>query len=425
MSAGWISLPLLFLRALAIALALTLTLALTAPALGERAPAPMWLLANSPFQLEVTVLSAEEKRESRQITRLWHRVRIERVFVGTELKVGDETAVVSSVVTNPPGTTGGSGDRGPFKGPNGLPIPGDRARLFAHGSAAILHPVPPNGWQSAERTVAFVAADDEYRSEVTMPFLAKLVEEAKVARTKVHYATGDDGRGSVGKTPDPAARTGLTEGWMLGRADMTVLFMRFRELEYNTMLGFADATTFGLPLVGFRTSTHAFRYPETSRSKRWNDDFPREQFGTGWTFHHGHSSTTRILPPDAESAKHPVLAGLHIPPEGLVVPSWLYSVEPLGADCRVLLFGEAIGSERKDAPQRQPILWVRETPRTDGLPPRRIAFTTLGHPGDFANPEVRVMAVQMISWALGEEARMDDATRATIRGTVFEPRPIR
>jgi hypothetical protein len=245
-------------------------------------------------------------------------------------------------------------------------------------------------------------------------------------RTSLHFATGDDGVGGSAKSPDIGARTGLTDDWNLRGADASVLYMRFRELGYNQMLAFEAATTHGLPLVGFRTSTHAFRHPgDTEGAKRWNDGFPTEIWGTNWKFHHGHSSTTRILPPDTEAAKHPVLAGVTIPAEGLVVPSWLYHVEPLPEDCRVLLWGEAVASERPDAPRRQPILWVRERPRKDALPMQRIAFTTLGHPGDFTNPEVRLVAVQMVAWALDEMKAIDDADRATIRAAAFDAPPTR
>jgi hypothetical protein len=397
-------------------------LTLAPAALAERANTPMWLLAEAPFQLEVTVLSIEERQQTDRITDIWHRVRIDRVFAGSGLKVGDETAAVSSVLDNPPGTTGSSGDRGPFKGPNGLPVKGDRARIFATGSAQLLKTVPPNGWQQAVRSIAFVAADDEYRSDVTMPFLAKLVQGTTGVRTSMHFATGDDGIGGSGKKPDINARTGLTDDWQLQGADASVLFMRFRELGYNQMLAFGAATTHGLPLVGFRTSTHAFRYRgDTEGAKQWNERFPTETWGTSWKHHHGHSSKTRILPPDAEAAKHPVLAGVTIPADGLIVPSWLYHVEPLPDDCRVLLWGESIDSERPDAPKRQPILWVREKPRKQGLPSQRIAFTTLGHPADFLEPEVRLLSVQMIAWAVGEEARMDDAARLKIRTAPYLP----
>lgn len=394
-----------------------------APAAAERAPLPAWALAESPYQLEVTVLSVEEKKQDARITNVWHRVRVERVVVGDGLAPGDETAVVSQIIHNRPGTTGSSGDRGSFKGRNGLPVKGDRARIFADGTAKTLQTRSPNGWQSAKRTISFIAADDEYRSEITMPFLAGLVEKAGIASTQVHFAADDDGRGGRGQAPDVTQRTGLTDGRLLRSADATVLFMRFRELSRNTIVGFEDATTHGLPLVGFRTSTHAFRYPDGPEATRWNDEFPVETFGTGWKFHHGHTSKTRILPPEPGAAAHAVLAGVTIPSEGLVVPSWLYDVEPLPPDCRVLLWGEAVESESPDAPQRQPLLWVRELPREDGLPPQRIAFTTLGHPGDFAEPLVRVLAVQMIAWAMGEEARMDDAARVTMRDAEFDPPP--
>jgi len=50
---------------------------------------------------------------------------------------------------------------------------------------------------------------------------------------------------------------------------------------------------------------------------------------------------------------------------------------------------------------RQPILWIRESEGKNA--PRRMAYTSLGHPGDFGHPAVRRMALQMVVWALGEE----------------------
>ena len=402
-------------------LALFAALFIAAPVAAERPNQPMASLAESPYQLEVTILSIEEKAQTSQITSIWHRVRVERVFVGSGLKQGDETAVVSAVRSNPSMTSGSSGHRGPFKGPNGLPIKGDRARIFADGTASILQTRSPNGWQHAERMISFVAADEECHSDSTMPLLATLLEalgsDAKIATTQMHYATADDGTGSPSKTPDASARTSLTDGARMSYADCTVLCMRERELGYNTMLSFTAATTQGLPLVGFRSSLHAFAYPNDAGGKQWNDKFPREQFGASWKFQHGSSSKTRVLAPDAEAAKHAILAGVVIPTEGLVLPSSLIEIEPLTPDCRVLLWGEAMDSERKEAAQKQPILWTRELKRENDLPPRRIAFTTLGDQDDFANPEFRVISVQMIAWAIGEEAQhARAATKAPTNG---------
>jgi hypothetical protein len=192
-----------------------------------------------------------------------------------------------------------------------------------------------------------------------------------------------------------------------------------------------DPIEHGMPLVAFRTATHAFAYPAESPHAALNAGFGERFLGTPWRFHHGHSSKTRVLPPDADAAKHAVLAGVAIPAEGIVVPSWLYHVEPLPADCRVLLWGEAVDSERKDAPQKQPILWVREQPPqafagSSAIPRlQRVAVTTLGHPGDFANPEVRVIAAQMIAWANERMHVLDDAKRAAIRAASFDAPPTR
>ncbi len=402
-------------------LALFAALFIAAPVAAERPNQPMASLAESPYQLEVTILSIEEKAQTSQITSVWHRVRVERVFVGSGLKQGDETAVVSQVRSNPSMAPGSSGHRGPFKGPNGLPIKGDRARIFAGGTASILYTRSPNGWQNAERMISFVAADEECHSDSTIPLLATLLEtlvsDAKIATTQMHYATADDGTGSPSKTPDASARTSLTDDARMSNADCTVLCMRERELGYNTVLSFKAATTQGLPLIGFRSSLHAFAYPNDAGGKQWNDDFPREQFGANWKFQHGSSSKTRVLAPDAEAAKHAILAGVVIPTEGLVLPSSLIEIGPLTPDCRVLLWGEAMDSERKEAAQKQPILWTRELKRENDLPPRRIAFTTLGDQGDFANPEFRVISVQMITWAIGEEAQhARAATKALTNG---------
>jgi hypothetical protein len=56
---------------------------------------------------------------------------------------------------------------------------------------------------------------------------------------------------------------------------------------------------------------------------------------------------------------------------------------------------------------------------------QRIAFTTLGHPADFASPEVRLIAVQMVAWALDEMKAVDDKDRAAIRAAAFEAPPTR
>jgi|GEM_PF-3718986 len=82
--------------------------------------------------------------------------------------------------------------------------------------------------------ISFVAADEKCHSDSTMLLLAKLVSDAKIATTQMHYATADDGTGSPSKTPDASAR--------MSYADCAVRCMRERELGYNTILSFTAAT---------------------------------------------------------------------------------------------------------------------------------------------------------------------------------------
>jgi hypothetical protein len=72
-------------------------------------------------------------------------------------------------------------------------------------------------------------------------------------------------------------------------------------------------------------------------------------------------------------------------------------------------------SNRRDACDRAFAAAARSTPTPRA--PRRIVFTTLGDQGDFANPEFRVISVQMIAWAIGEEAQhARAATKALTNG---------
>jgi len=421
----------------ALLICLLAVLGIAAPSFAEKPSTPKALLWQEPFVVDVTILSVEEKSGPHSGSSVWHRVRIDRVERGEGLEVGAETAVVSRTYRLAPGTAGTIGHRGGWKGPNGLPLKGDRARIFAAGTVATLQPHFVNGWQPVEPAIAFVAADDEYRSEITMPFLAELVRQPLGVTKSLHLATDRAPSGGPNPTPKVDAKTNLTGSYTLWNTDVLVAYMRFERLDDGTRREFLEPLDRGTPLVAFRTTTHAFAYPEGHPAASLNNGFGEKYLGTPWRFHHGHSSKTRILPPDAECAKHPILAGVTIPPEGLLVPSWLYHVEPLPADCTVLLWGEAVDSERTDAPQKQPILWVRERPTERGarhdpkdapLPaPRtqRVAYTSLGHPGDFANAEVRVIAAQMVAWASRRSDLIDDNDRSAIRAAPFAAPPTR
>jgi len=245
--------------------------------------------------------------------------------------------------------------------------------------------------------VVFVTGDDEYRSEISMPMIAAILEKRHGMRTSVAYAK-----------PTPQTKDHIEGLEALATADLMVMFLRYRALPDAALNQILTYVKSGKPLVGFRTSTHAFNYPAGSPHTDLNDGFGLDVWGQKWITHHGHTSTTTVaLRPEA--ASHPILRGV----TPFAAKSWLYHVLPLNGPATLLLDGTAVNSEKaqkaEQFPPVQPVAWTRE--HAGG----RVFFTTLGHPGDFEQPSMRRLVVNGILWALGREvpAQGADATPVT------------
>ena len=244
--------------------------------------------------------------------------------------------------------------------------------------------------------VVFVTGDDEYRSEISMPMIAAILEKRHGLRTSVAYAK-----------PTPQTKDHIEGLEALGTADLMVMFCRYRALpdaELNPILAYVKS---GKPMVGFRTSTHAFNYPAGSPHTDLNDGFGLDAWGQKWITHHGHLSTTTVAL-RAEAGSHAILRGV----TPFAATSWLYHVMPLNGPATLLLDGTSVNSDKTakadQFPPVQPVAWTRE--HNGG----RVFFTTLGHPGDFEEASMRRLAVNAILWALGRDvpAGGADATPA-------------
>lgn len=228
--------------------------------------------------------------------------------------------------------------------------------------------------------VVFVAGDDEYRSEYSLPAIARVLEAHHGMRTSVALAK-----------PTPQTNTHIEGLEALKAADLAVMFLRWRQLPPAELQRILDYVEAGKPVVGLRTSTHTFKYPPGDANEKLNDGFPLAVYGAKWTRHHGHLSTTDVSIARGQE-QHPVLRGV----AAMHVPSWLYTVTPLQGDCVPLLMGRAVNPQGVDA-SPQPVAWVKT--HKGG----RVFFTTLGHPGDFREESMRRLAVNGILWALGRE----------------------
>jgi uncharacterized protein len=243
--------------------------------------------------------------------------------------------------------------------------------------------------KEGEPHIVFVTGDEEYRSEETMPMLARILHRDHGFTVSVCFALTD---GII----DPN-RTDNIEGLeILADADMMVVNTRFRNLPDDQLKHITDFAETGKPMAGFRTATHAFRYGgDNPMDKEW----PHKVFGLPWISHHGGGNSTDALIAD-DQADHPVLRGV----EPFHARSWLYHSPTLLESATPLLVGRAVqGAEPGGEHFSDPyvVAWVHHYEGEAGT--SRVFFTTLGHPYDFKQESMRKLALNGILWALDRE----------------------
>ena len=234
--------------------------------------------------------------------------------------------------------------------------------------------------------IVFVTGDHEYSGETTLPIFAKELEKNYGFVTKVLKAF-----------PDHNAEENIPGLEALKDADVAVFFLRWRRLPAEQVKLIEDYLKTGKPVVGFRTTTHAFNYPAGHPLQRWNA-FGEWAFNSppGWGgkanhTHYGHESSTdvSIIP---EAANNPVLTGVS---KSFHVRSWLYKVLPdyplKGSTW--LLMGRAVNPNRKDAIDN-PVAWTGKNSFGG-----RFFMTTMGHPEDFDQEPFQRLVVNGIHWA--------------------------
>src|SRR6266403_486569 len=109
--------------------------------------------------------------------------------------------------------------------------------------------------------LVFLSGDEEYRSEESLPQLAKILAERHGFKCTVLFAINP-----TNGTISPNVKTNLPGAEALDSADVVVMALRFREWPDAQMKHFVDAYLAGKPLIALRTSTHAFNYGKNSPS---------------------------------------------------------------------------------------------------------------------------------------------------------------
>jgi hypothetical protein len=279
--------------------------------------------------------------------------------------------------------------------------------------------------------IVFLSGDEEYRSEEALPMLAKILAERHGFKCTVIFPINpDDG------TINPNIGTNLPGIEALDSADLCVMALRFRELPDAKMKHFANYLNAGKPIIGLRTSTHAFNYMRDKNSpyakfsynsKDWPGGFGQQVLGETWVNHHGNhgKQSTRGIINDA-LASHPVLRGV----KDVWGPSDVYGVVHLPKDAQILMWGQVLtGMNPSDPPldgpkndPMMPLVWVREYTGESGKTSRILA-TTMGAATDLESEDLRRLVINACYWATGLEKQIPAKADATVVGE-YKPTPF-
>ena len=259
----------------------------------------------------------------------------------------------------------------------------------------------------AGKHIVFLAGDEEYRSEESLPALARILAKHYGFKCTVFFTT-DPRTGFI--DPGSSHISGLEA---LRTADLLVVFLRFRDFPDAEMQHIVDYLDRGGPVVGFRTATHAFQIqrPDAKFLKyTWKGGegyaggFGRQVLGETWVTHYGknHVQSSRLRLQQDQSA-HPILRGV----KDVWVQSGGYTANPIEGS-HILAMSQILDGMTPDAPlakdkPEMPVAWYRAYTAASGKPGRAFA-TTHGASEDLLNPGFRRLAVNACLWAAGLEA---------------------
>lgn len=277
--------------------------------------------------------------------------------------------------------------------------------------------------------IVLVAGDDEYRSEESMPMLAKLLSERHGFKTTVLFPI-DPSTGDV----VPNYQNNIPGLEHLETADLMIMLIRFRELPDEQTQYIENFLKAGKPIIGLRTSTHGFAYQKNKESKfakwtwngkeaGWEKGFGKQIFGETWVNHHGihaKEGSRSLIDGVQQMNDHPVLRGV----KDIWVPEDVYGIQNLPKEAEVLIYGQSTAGMNDQAPLMweksvMPIAWTKPYQLEGGKP--GMAFTsTMGSSLGFQSADLRRLVLNASFWLLDMSETITPDLNVDIVGT-YEP----
>ena len=279
------------------------------------------------------------------------------------------------------------------------PVPhDDRWLTFAGGEG------PGKG-----KHVVLIAAEQEYRSEQSLPMMASILSEHYGFDCTVLFSVNNQGEvdptlPAPFKDEEKTKRHNLPGLEHLAKADCVICLSRYMQLPADQLEHFHQYFDSGKPLIALRTTNHGF-WGGTKYLKDGQQVSMREMLGGAFMGHHGgwHREATRgIIVP--ENKTHPILIGVH----DIWGTSDVYrchdETSPFPSDCTSLVLGQPLVDLTRDAKPNTdkeplPIAWTKTWVGNRGLSTKIFHFT-MGSAKDFENAGVRRLTVNAVFWGL-------------------------
>ncbi|MFC5051426.1 ThuA domain-containing protein [Rubritalea spongiae] len=245
--------------------------------------------------------------------------------------------------------------------------------------------------ESDKKHLTIVVGTHHYSPQRTMPELKKELERLgfEVSIVNPDWDPEKDKRGLPGLE-------------VLADTDLAIFFTRFLKLEgeqYNQFMGYVES---GKPVVGLRTSGHGFNYPKDSPKSELNNGFGRDVLGSPYLIHLAGKTQLNVI--DSEK-NHPILTGISgtwSSPGTLYLSKTEEGVKPLILGTGSPKGGKAhtrtnqFGTHELQAEMTDKVAWTWNN-KYGG----KTFYTSLGHAGDFSEPNSMRLIVNGIHWAVG------------------------
>lgn len=254
--------------------------------------------------------------------------------------------------------------------------------------------------------IVFLASDHEYRAEETCPALARILAKRLGFKCTVVFGVGKDGFIEAGSSQVSGMEA-------LDEADLFVISARFLNLADDEMAHIDAYINRGGPIVGLRTSSHAFKIPAgatyakydfKSKVEGYENGFGHQILGNTWVGHYGknHVQGTRITTVP-EQREHVILTGVG---ETAFCHAGGY-VGRAAPDFTVLATSQPLVSMEPTAdpdPAKPPMpsTWTRQYAAKDGTM-HRVFHSTQGASQDILDGNYRRLILNGILWAAGME----------------------